>query len=195
MTRREALKQTGLIAGYALAMPSLATVLQACESQKRPEWQAVFFNKEQADLVTELVEMILPHTRDLPGAWDLGVHSFIDTFVGQVWLKEDQDKLLAGLTEIAQQFPATYNKPFMECSKKEHYELIDKINKEQMDKANEQPDDHVYWPPFLKFKELTFLAYFTSEKVGTEILHYDPIPGAYQGCVPISEVGKVNWSY
>ena len=36
--------------------------------------------------------------------------------------------------------------------------------------------------------------YFTSEPVGKNVLHYDPIPGQFAGCVPISEVGNVSWT-
>jgi len=35
--------------------------------------------------------------------------------------------------------------------------------------------------------------YYTSEKVGEEILSYDPVPGVFQGCIPLSDVGNA-WS-
>ena len=47
---------------------------------------------------------------------------------------------------------------------------------------------------FAKMKELTLTGYFTSEKVGKEVLNYDPIPGDYKGCRDIEEVGNVNWT-
>jgi hypothetical protein len=47
---------------------------------------------------------------------------------------------------------------------------------------------------FHLIKELTLLGYFTAEPVGKNVLHYDPIPGRYQGCIPISEVGNVSWT-
>jgi hypothetical protein len=36
--------------------------------------------------------------------------------------------------------------------------------------------------------------YFTSEQVGRNVLHYDPVPGRYDACVPIDEVGRRNWT-
>ena len=47
---------------------------------------------------------------------------------------------------------------------------------------------------FHQIKELTVVGYFTSEIVGRTVLHYDPVPGRFQGCVPISEVGNVLWT-
>jgi hypothetical protein len=37
------------------------------------------------------------------------------------------------------------------------------------------------------------VAYFTSEKIGKEVLKYDPIPGEFNGQVPLSEIGGM-WS-
>lgn len=194
MTRREALRNTAMIAGYAIAMPSLAAILESCQTQKRPEWQAAFFNPEQANLVTELVEMLLPKTKDLPGAWELGVHAFVDKFVGEVYEAKDQEKFVAGLTDFAQQCQSAYGKPFMECSKEDQYALIMRIDKEQRAKAIEEPNPDIYWPYFLSFKDVTYMGYFTHEKVGKEVLGYDPIPGSYQGCVSLAEVGGRAWA-
>ncbi len=36
-------------------------------------------------------------------------------------------------------------------------------------------------------------AYFTSEEIGENVLSYDPIPGKYEPCKPLSEVGN-KWS-
>jgi len=46
--------------------------------------------------------------------------------------------------------------------------------------------------PFFKMlKDLTYEGYFTSEKVGKEVLRFDPIPGSYQGCIPLEDVGRL----
>ncbi|MBK8703502.1 MAG: gluconate 2-dehydrogenase subunit 3 family protein [Saprospiraceae bacterium] len=196
MTRREALRNTALISGYALAMPSLAAILQSCAGQKRPEWLPNFFSQGHADMITEIVEMLLPHTEDLPGAWDLGVHAFVDKFVGMVFEAEDQEKFKGGLDDITQQCQTAYGKPFMECSKEQQYELLNKIDVEQRAKVKEQPNEDIYWPTFLKIKDVAFLGYFTHEKIGMDVLVYDPIPGVYQGCIPVTEVGggKRTWA-
>jgi gluconate 2-dehydrogenase gamma chain len=45
-------------------------------------------------------------------------------------------------------------------------------------------------PFILTVKELTMLGYFTSEPGATQVLQYSPVPGAYKGCVPVSEAGN-----
>ena len=47
---------------------------------------------------------------------------------------------------------------------------------------------------FLQIKELTVVGYFTSELVGKTVLKYDPIPGRYDPCMPLSEVGNAQWT-
>ena len=47
---------------------------------------------------------------------------------------------------------------------------------------------------FALIRSATILGYFTSEQVGRNVLHYDPVPGAYNGCVPIDQVGRRNWT-
>ena len=39
-------------------------------------------------------------------------------------------------------------------------------------------------------RELSLVGYFTSEKVGTEVLNFDPIPGEYLPCIPVSDIGN-----
>ena len=34
----------------------------------------------------------------------------------------------------------------------------------------------------------------TSEEVAKNILRYEPVPGPYQGCISVSEVGKATWT-
>ena len=47
---------------------------------------------------------------------------------------------------------------------------------------------------FELLRSATILGYFTSEQVGKNVLHYDPVPGGYDGCVPIDQVGRRNWT-
>ncbi|RLD77819.1 MAG: gluconate 2-dehydrogenase subunit 3 family protein, partial [Bacteroidetes bacterium] len=44
-------------------------------------------------------------------------------------------------------------------------------------------------------RTMTIWAYKTSEKVGEEILAYDPIPGDFHGCISLEETTKGKaWS-
>ena len=39
-------------------------------------------------------------------------------------------------------------------------------------------------------KELITVGYFTSQLGATKAVRYDPVPGAYHGCVPLKEIGR-----
>jgi hypothetical protein len=39
-------------------------------------------------------------------------------------------------------------------------------------------------------KELTLVGYYTSEPGATQELRHEPVPGRYQACVPLSEIGR-----
>ncbi|NRA51701.1 MAG: gluconate 2-dehydrogenase subunit 3 family protein, partial [Phaeodactylibacter sp.] len=47
---------------------------------------------------------------------------------------------------------------------------------------------------FLRLKQLVLLGYFTSEKIGTEVTAFQPIPGQYKPCIPYEE-GQPAWTY
>jgi len=46
---------------------------------------------------------------------------------------------------------------------------------------------------YRSIKSMAIWAYFSSEEIGKNVLAYDPIPGTYEPCIPVSEVGN-RWS-
>ena len=57
-------------------------------------------------------------------------------------------------------------------------------------KANKETKPAPPRPFVLMMKELTMLGFFTSKPGATEVLQYEPVPGAYKGCLPLSEAGN-----
>jgi hypothetical protein len=49
-------------------------------------------------------------------------------------------------------------------------------------------------PFFARMKELTWIGFFTSELIGENYLNYDPVPGVYDGCIPLDDTGGKVWS-
>ena len=46
-------------------------------------------------------------------------------------------------------------------------------------------------PPFFPIlRELVTVGYFTSQLGATKAVRYDPVPGAYHGCVPLAQIGR-----
>lgn len=196
MDRREAIKKTFLLTGYALTASSIHAVLSGCEPERRMNWSPTYFSAEQADLVTHLAETILPRTKT-PGAIDTGVPAFIEIMVKDSLLPEDQQLFAEGLADVDARAQAAHGKLFAQCKAAQQTKLVQKLDEEAAAEGlayKERNKDLVEKEPFfqffLNFKSLALLGYFTSEFVGTKVLNYDPVPGVYQGCVPLKEVGN-----
>ena len=168
--------------GYAVSASTIAAVMQGCSTSGDPDWMPTYLTKEQADLVAEIAEVIIPKT-DTPGAKDAGVHQFVDTLFGGYMEEREKDALLEGLAAVDEASQAAYSKNFVALSEEEKNAIIQKF-------ADEATRDSF----FAQMKELTLSGDFTSELVGKNVLNYDPIPGDYKGCIDIAEVGNVNWT-
>ncbi|HEX6223354.1 MAG TPA: gluconate 2-dehydrogenase subunit 3 family protein [Chryseolinea sp.] len=187
MDRREALKRTAWIMGGAVSAPAIMGLLKGCAAKPTIDWKPVFLSSEQGALITQLSEIIIPKT-DTPGAKDVGVPGFIDQILNECYKKEDQDKFLAGLKEFDDEAKKEYGNPFTELDAEQQTAFVKKIH----DAAVNAEDSGT--PPqrpfILAVKELVMLGYFSSEAGATQVLQYNPVPGSYKGCIPVSEAGN-----
>lgn len=181
MTRRDALKRAALFLGVALTPSLIANVLHAAAI---PGAKAVFLSPTQLELVTAIAERILPRT-DTPGATDVGVPAFVDLMLGNYSTESERQVFIAGLDEVNAASQAAHAQSFVKMSAAQQDSMLMKIA------VASQKKEKTF---FHLIKELTVVGYFTSEIVGRTVLHYDPVPGRFQGCVPIAEVGNVLWT-
>ena len=75
MKRRDALKNLGLAAGFAITAPSIFSLLQSCTSA--PNWMPTYFTKDEKEVVLRLVDIMLPKTESTPSATEVNVPQFI----------------------------------------------------------------------------------------------------------------------
>lgn len=200
MTRREIIKRTALISGYALSASVIQGILSGCQAEGQPEWVPQFFSEEQGRWLAEMGETILPQTADSPGAKDVSVHEFIDLMVNHIFIPKDKENFKAGLDALNQRAMAAYGKAVDQISADQRLEFLNKEDaqaKTELEALEANPPAVVEGeapydkrPFFIQFKQLVIAGYFTSEKVGTEVLAFDPIPGEFNGCIPLSDVGK-----
>jgi gluconate 2-dehydrogenase gamma chain len=196
MDRREAIQRAALVLGYAVSGPALAGVLKGCKATPELAYKPEFFTEDQARLVSELAEIIIPRTAT-PGAKDAGVPSFIDAMLKEVYPKEDQEKFLKGLEAIDEDARKTYGNNFADCEPEEQKALVKKYHEEAFKNASGGGPTG-WWnagadggkPFILEMKELTLVGFFTSQPGATEVLQYNQVPGPFKGCVPLTEVGK-----
>lgn len=184
MDRKEAIKRTALIMGGTIFAPNILGVLKGCTSTPGVDWNPIFFTNAQARLVSELAEVILP-ADEHPGAKDLGVPAFIEKMVADVYDQDNRDRFTEGIEGFNNAAKEMYGADYADCTPDQKFQMADRFNVEALTQQHSQR------PFFLAIKELTILGYFTSETGATKVIKHLPIPGAYEGCVPYEDIGKV----
>ena len=196
MDRRSALKKTGLLAGAAVAMPSMLSLLQSCKNEPRLTWKPEFFTEGEATTIGTLVDMILPRT-DTPGALDVKVDVFIDKVIAHTYDEVGQQYMRKEIAAFDTNCKENFGDVFSNLNEAKRTEVL-KVAEKTSGKFNpsvwgktvgEQEPIGFY----RSMKSMAIWAYFTSEEIGENVLSYDPIPGDYEACKPLSEVGN-RWS-
>ena len=167
MNRREAVQRVALMMGGVLAAPLMAGVM----GQVTNIGLSVIVSAEQEALLAEIADIIIP-TTNTPGAKAAGVEKFIVRVMRDCYKKEDQDKFYAGVAKLNADSQTNFGKGFVG---------LDLAQKNEMVKLSTTTDK----PFFQRMKELTVTGYFTSEIGATKALAYLPIPGKFEGCIPL----------
>lgn len=188
MDRREAIKRTAWIMGGIVSAPAVMGVLKGCKAEPSLDWKPVFLKDNEAGIISELAEIIIPRT-NTPGAKDVGVPSFIDVMLKDVYSEKDQERFREGIKEFDEDAKKEYDDPFLELDAEQQTAFVRKVHEEAI-KAEQSEDRPKERPFILMMKELTMLGFFTSEVGSSQVLQYDPVPGAYKGCIPLSEAGN-----
>ena len=190
MKRRDALKNLGLAAGFAITAPSIFSLLQSCTSA--PTWMPAYFSKDEKEVVVNLVDIILPKTEGVPSATEVNVPQFIDKYITEVLNAEDQEAIRISFTEIIATLKPTVETDIRDVTTAQYTALLDEnlLVKGDIDKdrlANPealQPTKNEF---LNHLKYLTIMAYVGSEEIGENVLMYDPVPTAYY-CGDLQEI-------
>ncbi|MFL6550891.1 MAG: gluconate 2-dehydrogenase subunit 3 family protein [Povalibacter sp.] len=192
MNRRELLQQVAYLMGGAVSAPTLLGLMSGCSAkQSAPGWKPAFLSEEQGALVSEVAEMMIPRT-DTPGAKDVGVPEFIDKLLNDVYDKEGQQRYLNGIDAFEKASKDQFGKTFMKLDSPQRLQLVQKFHDEavQRERADTEPNRAARRPFILMTKEMTLLGFFTSQVGATQVLQYDPVPGKWQACIPLSKAGN-----
>ena len=171
MNRREAIKRTALMLGAAVSSTTIAGCLGEDRSQLGPKPQ--FLSEAQAKLVSAAADMLLPAT-DSVGALDVGVPELIDVLFGKYMTGEEKETFTSGLSALEADGFAGKAPDAQQSA----LATLAKTNRKFVS----------------QLRGAIITGYFTSEEVCKNVTHYDPVPGAYVGCVPIAETGNVIMS-
>lgn len=184
MERREALRYMGL--GFAgVTMSTVISTFWSCQGEHEAAVPSDlrFLSGDQFLMVRILTDIILPATKS-PGAGQAGVARFIDVMLHDCYYEQDQQEFRKGLRRVGEG-SENFGSSFEALPREEQTELL---QMEAKSGAEGVPSRF-----FQILKELTLFGYFTSEIGATQALRYDPVPGTYEGCIPL-EPDDTSWT-
>jgi hypothetical protein len=208
MNRREALKNLSMSFGYAVAAPTIISILNSCTAETNT-WTPLFLSKDEKHMVTHLVDIILP-TTETPGALDVNVPQFLDVMYHDIETISNQELFRKGSIIFAEKFRETFNKniskgkkadfetsldSYFNVSKEASHNILQQQKKAADKISSDNLENYTLYKFLLPVRYYALFGYYTSEKIGEEVLAYDPIPGVYIGCAPLDEISNGRaWS-
>jgi hypothetical protein len=172
--RRQALRRVTLLMGGALSLPVQAALRGESTGQT-----PVKLTPEQQLLLTELAEVILPTTHT-PGAKAAGAGDFIVHVITHCTRAADREKFLEGLQKTDPISRQKFGKAFAQLDAPRRAEVMDALARNEKEF-------------FKNLREMTIVGYFTSEIGATQALEYLPVPGRYEGDIPLKP-GQRAWA-
>jgi hypothetical protein len=206
MDRRSALRNLTLGLGYAVAAPTILNIFSSCKSEVET-WSALFLSTEEKHIVTHLIDVIIPVT-DTPGGLEVNIPQFLDLMYQDIEMQTNQKLFKSGATVFSMKFKEMFDKNILEGSKEEieklfikYFDLsepeseeVQKLHKKPVNKiARSEAEKYALYNFLFSVRQYAIFGYCTSEKIGEEVLNYDPIPGEYKPCISVEEVGNA-WS-
>ncbi|TRO66705.1 gluconate 2-dehydrogenase subunit 3 family protein [Christiangramia sabulilitoris] len=208
MNRRQALRNIGLGAGAIIVGPGTLSLLHSCKSEPEYDWQPVFLSAAQGYTLKNVLEIIIPKT-DTPGASDLNIAQFIDSYMDEVADEQRRKRFTEAANAFSSAFETEYEKAQEEGVKQEFEEITRKYLKaspaeqeqyvtrltETQDAQKQQTEmgidaDAGAYAYLTTVRELGIWAWKNSEEIGENVMWYDPIPGIYIACGPNDELGN-----
>lgn len=188
LNRRDAVQRIALLLGGVISAPAMAGI----RGEKTYHGVSIIANEDQVALITEVADTIIPSTKT-PGAKAAKVEEFIIRVVRDCYPKEDQEHFYAGLAKLNADCKAASGKDFLQASATERKDALTKCMLEADQERIANRGKKAPNPFFFMIKELTTTGYFTSKIGATEALEYLPIPGKFDGCMPLSPNQK-TWA-
>lgn len=218
MNRREALTRIAFLTGGALSFSTVAGVMSGCQAPDADGWTPETLSADAAERLRLLADTIIPST-DTPGAGDVGVERFIDQMLTYWMVPDERAHFVEGLEEANAMARSSFGHGIRGLTSEERNTLMQQLvdaadgaSRETVtvemsaawatysepvdvvDGTRQPPQLEVTLEPFFyKLKELTMVGYYTSEPGATEELQYIHVPGRYDGCEPLEEIGR-TWA-
>ena len=171
MKRRQVIKNVLFSTVGIISLPAWGNNWNIGELSKSKS----IFNENEVQILDILVDAMIPSSTII-GAKDIGTTAFINKMLSDCYEKDIQDNFKKGLIKSALLSNEKFGKSLSECDNLQKTELLKNMS---VSTDTAQKD-------FFNFlKQLTVLAYTTSEYVLTNHYNYVMAPGHYYGCVNV----------
>ena len=185
-------------------MVAPAAALAGCETQapapapalpvaKLPGWVPNYFSVEEARLVEAAAERLLPET-DTPGATRCEVGPFIEGYVSEVYEDAAQRSFKDGIAALEKSARTAHGAAFADCAPAAQLGLLTALLGAAEQSRKEQKPTPAGPPPpepfIVALRSLSLNGLCHSRLGATLVLNYEPVPGVYQGCIPLESVGR-----
>lgn len=182
MKRRDIIKYTAYATGAALSAPLISSLLVSCQSEVAATATTeglAFFSGKEMEVVKKIANLILPKT-DSPSATEVGVHEMIDHMVGNVYAEKERADYKTAFQALSQLVA--------DKSTEELANLVTQLNNK--DAATPESAQK----GFMQLKQQTIAYYLSSKEIGMNYLNYLPVPGEYEACISLADVGGKAWA-
>jgi len=190
MERRDALKNLGKAFGFAVATPTVLSILQSCSSSDGLAWAPQFFSSEEGSFLVKAIDVILPST-DTPSASEVNVHVFIDKLIAECYDAEAQSRVKSQLTAFANFVTESTGASSLAAVSEAN--LVDSFTTLFGGRDESISSDAYAFAGDLR--SMTISAYKGSEYIGENVLAYLPVPGEFIACDDLQTLtGGKAWS-
>jgi hypothetical protein len=150
-------------------------------------------NAHQQATVRTMAELILPKT-DTPGATDVGACEFIDLVMTEWYDEPERALFLNGLADVDVRARSLFGKDFVDCSPPEQADLLTALGEQMTEEVarvggtvrqNRRSLSRPVHSFYSAMRQLTLVAYYTSEAGATAELHFEVIPERHDACVAV----------
>jgi gluconate 2-dehydrogenase gamma chain len=185
MNRRDLLRSVAIAIPAISGLPAdrLLAVGRRAHARARAAGLQVL-DPHQSETVATIADMIIPAT-DTPGARAAEVHRFVDLLLAEWAPDEDRKQFLEGLADVDARARAASATDFLSATEAQRGAILTALDAEAQERRKAKSDAPPHF--FERMKFLTVYGYCTSQVGATAELHYEVIPGSYDGC---TELGR-----
>lgn len=168
--------------GATLSASTLAGLAGGCAAPRSGEAFAYrTLDVTQRAILDAATERIIP-TTDTPGANEARVTEFVDVMLTDWYDADERSRFLDGVADMDSVSVSRSGETYAEASEAEQVDLLRTLASDAAGTPARQFFD--------RLKELTLVGYYTSELGMTIELQHEEVPGVFEGCVPLTEVGR-----